>query len=219
MCTGNNGNTITMKLIQKRFLNDTREFEIADDAIYVRLKSLLKEEKLTIDLSTLDPEPVSNGTELAFFSPHKGRALFSLLLNKPNADEFNTFVDALKQKIAGEDDSMELVSAETAQSALARNVYEAPADFVESEGTGKDMSFKPVNSERLANDISMLKTYLSDDAIKPLIETLETLRAEPDNEAALQEMMDVFNGLGIYQGAVLTYATYIKVLVSKYVRF
>ena len=211
-----------MKLVQKRFLKGTREFEIVDDAVYVRIKSLFKEEKLTVDLSTLDPEPVINGSELAFFSPHKGRAVFSLLLNNPNAEKFNAFVDTLKQKITGEDNSIasvEAVSPETAQSALARNVYEEPPEFVESDNTHKAIDFQPVNTERLGTDITMLKNYLDEDDIKPLLDSLETLKAEPQNEAAFQKMMDAFNDLGINQGAVLTYATYLKILVSKYVSF
>jgi hypothetical protein len=57
---------MTMKLTQKAFLKGTREFEIIDDAIYVRIKGLLKEEKLTIGLSTLNPEAVVNGSALEF---------------------------------------------------------------------------------------------------------------------------------------------------------
>ena len=64
-----NDDTMTMKLIQKRFLKGTREFEILDeDAVYVRIKGLLKEEKLTVSLSMLNPEPVVNGSELEFYS-------------------------------------------------------------------------------------------------------------------------------------------------------
>lgn len=211
-----------MKLIQKQLLKGSREFEIVDDVLYVRIKTLLKEEKLTVDVSTLDPEPVINGTELEFYSPHKGRPIFSLLINNPNAEKVNAFVDALKQQITGGDNSaadVEVVSAETAQSALARNVYEEPPEFVESDNAQNEISFQPVNTERLDNDITMLKSYLDEPCIKPLLDSLETLKAEPENEAAFQRMMDAFNDLGIYQGAVLTYATYLKVLVSKSVSF
>ncbi|MDX2507229.1 MAG: hypothetical protein QNL62_22520 [Gammaproteobacteria bacterium] len=211
---------MTMKLLQKRFLKGTREFEIIDDAIFVRIKSLFKEEKLTVDLSTLDPEPVINGSELAFFSPYKGRPVLSLLLNKPNTEEFNTFIDTLKQKIMGEDNtfaSVEAVSPETTRSALARNVYEEPPAFQGSDDTREKSSFEPVNVERLDDDITMLRTYLDEDGFKPLLDSLETLKAEPQNEAAFQKMRDAFNDLGIYQGAVLTYAPYLNVLLSKFV--
>ena len=208
---------MTMKLVQKRFLKDTREFEIVDDTVFVRIKSLFKEEKLTVDLSMLDPEPVNNGSELAFFSQYKGRPVLSLLLNKPNTEEFNAFIATLKQKIMGEDNtfaSVEAVSPETARSALARNVYEEPPEFQGSDNTREKSSFEPVNVERLDDDIRMLKTYLDENDFKPLLDSLETLKAEPQNEAAFQKTMDTFNDLGISQGAVLTYAPYLKVLLS-----
>ena len=72
-----------------------------------------------------------------------------------------------------------------------------------------------MNAERVQEDITMLKTYLDDDAIKPLINALETLKEEPQNEAAFEAVVAVFNNLGINQGAVLNYAPYLKVLISK----
>ena len=202
------------KLVQKAFLKGSREFEIVDDTIFVRITSSLKEEKLTIDLSSLDPEPVIIGSELAFYNPHRGRPIFSLLLNKPNTEAFNAFVDKLKQCISDET-GVESVSAKTAQSALARNMYEEPPEFAEPGESPEVISFPPVNAERLNGDITMLKTYLDENDIKPLIDSLETLEADPQNEAAYQKMLDAFNNLGIKQGAVLTYASYLKVLVSQ----
>lgn len=219
----NNGNTMTMKLVQKRFLKDTREFEIIDDeAVYVRIRGLLKEEKLTVSLSMLNPEPVVNGSELEFYSDYKGRPVLSLLLNKPNAVEFNAFIDTLKKKIIGEDDTFASVdddSPDTKRSeALARNVYEEPPVFKGSADTREKISVLPVNTERLGEDITMLKTYLDEDDIKLLLDSLETLKAKPENEAAYRKMLDAFNALGIEQGAVLTYAPYINVLLSKSMR-
>jgi len=216
----NNDNTMTMKLVQKRFLKGTREFEIInDDAVHVRIRGLLKEEKLTVSLSMLNPEPVVNGSELEFYSDYKGRPVISLLLNKPNAVEFNAFIDSLKKKIIGEDDTFASVdndSPDTKRSeALARNVYEVPPEFEESADTREAKSFQPVNAERLGGDITMLKTYLDEEDIRLLLDSLETLKAEPEDEAAYRKMLDAFNALGIEQGAVLTYAPYLKVLLSK----
>ncbi len=209
---------MTMKLVQKRFLKGSREFEIADDAIFVRIKSLFKEEKLTVDLSILDPEPVINDSEMVFYSPHKGQPVFSLLLNKPNTEEFNRFIDTLKRQIKGEYNDMagaDVVSPEKAKSALAWNVHEEPPEFDEPGETRGEINFKPVNAERLAADITMLKAYLNDDEIKPLLDALEALRGEPESETTFKEMMDAFNQLGIIQGAVLTYAPYLKVVLSE----
>ena len=209
---------MTIKLVQKRFLKGTREFEIIDeDTVYVRIKGLLKEEKVTVSLSMLNPEPVVNGSELEFYSDYKGRPLISLLVNQPNAAEFNDFVDTLKKKIVGEDDifsSVDKFADEKRSEALARNVYEEPPMFDESTNTGEAISAQPVNVERLDVDITMLKTYLDEEDIKPLLDALEALKAEPENEEAYQQMLHAFNDLGITQGAVLTYATYLKVLLS-----
>ena len=210
---------MTTQLVQKRFLKGTQEFEISDDedAVYVRIKSFLKEEKRSTALSMLDPEPRVNGEELQFYSKFKGRPVLSLWLNNPNEEKFNAFVDALKKKITGDDsvdDAFNSDRADAIQEALARNVYEEPPEFAERE----QVSFKPVNAERLAEDITMLKSYLDVNAIRPLLDALEILQAEPDNEAAYMNMLDAFDKLGINQGAVLTYGTYLKVLLSNSMR-
>lgn len=208
-----------MKLTQKNFLKGTREFEILDDAVSVRIKGLFKEEKLTIGLSTLDPEPVVNNTCLEFYSRARREPVLSLLLNKPHTGEFNAFVENLKKKISEEnsgitgmeDESPELSRPE----APGWNVYEAPPEFEESDESRDETGFQPVNPERVEEDITMLKTYLNEDDIRSLIDSLEALKAEPENQAAFQKVVDIYNGLGFNQGAVLTYAPYLKVLVSR----
>jgi len=213
---------MTTKLVQKSFLNGTREFELAGDIVNVRIKQLFKEEKLTVGLAILNPEPVINGPYLEFHDRYKGHLLLSLLLNKPNAEEFNAFVDALKQGALGKDAptaGAETASSESLRSeALARNVYEEPPEFAQSDESSERIDFQPVNAARLADDITMLKTYVDEGEIKPLLDSLETLKAEPDNEVAFQKMLDAFNALGITQGAVLTYTTYLKVLLSQSLR-
>ena len=215
-----------MRLTQKVFLKGSREFEIIDETVYVRIKGLLKEEKLTISLSTLNPEPVVSGSTLDFYSLSNrspdSESLLSLFLNNPNADEFNAFVDALKrgalqkQQASGGNNTSAGAEAENPESlreaALARNVYDEPPDFDEPQ---EKEPYQPVNTERVEEDITMLKTYLDDDAIKPLINALEKLKSEPHNEVAFDAVVDIFKDLGLNQGAVLTYAPYLKVLISK----
>ncbi len=60
----------------------------------------------------------------------------------------------------------------------------------------------------------MLKTYLAEEDIQPFLLALEALKAEPQSDEAFARMVDAFNELGFYQGSVLTYATYLKVLLS-----
>ena len=76
---------------------------------------------------------------------------------------------------------------------------------------------QPIMVEGLEEDIRVLKIYLEEDDIKPLLTALEGLKDEPESEAAYQQMLDAFNELGFRQGAVLTYAHYLKSLVSKHV--
>lgn len=60
----------------------------------------------------------------------------------------------------------------------------------------------------------MLKQYLGDEEITPLLAVLEALAKDPQNAALLEQLSDVFGGLGILQGAVLTYAPCIAIILS-----
>ena len=71
-----------------------------------------------------------------------------------------------------------------------------------------------VDLHRVETSIKMLKQYLAEDDIAPLIEVLESLAAEPRNETLLAQLSDVFDGLGFLQGAVLTYAPYISIVLA-----
>ena len=210
---------MTMKLVQKRFLQGTREFQITGDAVYVRKKGLLKEERLTVSLSKLNPEPVMKGTELEFHSLAKGETLLSLFLNMPSTGEFNAFIDTLKQQIQSNDNAyaglQDVHPVSPPQEARDWNVYDEPPEFAEPTAKREKVSFRPVNPARVEEDIAMLKTYVQEAEVKPLIEALEELMEEPENEAVQQKIVDIFNGLGFYQGAVLTYAHYLKVLLSE----
>lgn len=200
---------MTTKLIQKSFLKGSREFEIADDAVSVRVKGLLKEQNLTIGLSRLNPEPQQNGSELVFCSSAKGEPVFSILLNQPSEAEFNTFVNTLRQGILAESGDNKYPSAP------GWNVYEEPSAFNDEEEK-TTVEFQPVNPDRLEEDMTMLKSYLDVNDIQSLLETIDVLKSKPNSEAALQDMIKAFNDLGLSQGAVLTYAPYLKVLLSRY---
>lgn len=205
---------LTMKLVQKRFLKGTREFEIVDDVVYARTRSLLKEEKSTVNLSAIDPEPVVTGSELEFHGLARSGPLLTLFLHNPNTDDFNAFIDTLRQRILEEQVGFSASESAAHLEGFAGNVHDAPPEFDEPDENHEGTGFQPVNPDRVGDDINMLKTYLNEADIAPLLVSLEALRAAPDSEAAFQQVVEAFNELGFNQGAVLTYAPYLKVLVS-----
>jgi len=87
------------KLIQKHILYGRREFELRDDVVKIKISSLVDENKdFEVELAMINPEPVISKSRLEFHSRVKCSPLLSLYFNKPNAKEFNAFVDALKAK-------------------------------------------------------------------------------------------------------------------------
>lgn len=87
-----------MKLIQKHLIKGTQEFELRDNEVFVRIKSPFKQKELSVPLEILNPEPVVNGSVLDFHSRVKCGPMFSLFINKPNPQEYNQFVDAVKKR-------------------------------------------------------------------------------------------------------------------------
>ncbi len=73
---------------------------------------------------------------------------------------------------------------------------------------------KKIDPMILGTSIELLRQYVNDSSIEPLISTLEVLKKDPNNELLFQEFADAFEALGIVQGAVLTYAPYISSLLS-----
>ena len=203
-----------MKLVQKQFLKGSREFEIIDEAVMVRIKKPMKEEKLTVMLHILNPEPVVNGQFLDFHSRVKCGPLLSLLIDKPDPAQFNAFVDELKQRARNEYSAFVGVSTGATAEGLAANVYEEPPDFDEPAKNPGDKKVKPIRVADIETSIRMLQQYLDDDEIKPLLAALEALQAEPDNRSHFNQLVQTFDKLGPRQGAVLTYAPYIGILLS-----
>jgi len=200
-----------MKLVQKQFLKGVREFEITDDVINVRMKSLLKEEKVTVVLTILNPEPVVNGPFLEFHSRVKCGPLLSLMMNKPNAEEFDVFVNQLKQRIRQEYNSFAGLKAGSQLEGLNGNTYEEPPEFEEPRKNQTGNNVKPA---RIDEAIQMLNQHLGTEEIKPLLTALETLKENPENESHFDQLAKVFDDLGPRQGAVLTYAPYVSLLLS-----
>ena len=204
-----------MKLVQKQFLQGRREFEIIDDAVNVRIKTPFREEKLTVMLAVIDPEPVANGSLLEFYSRVRDdEPLLSLLPDKPNPGEYNAFVDALKRRAREEYRAFAGIRSVAGEDVLPGNVYEAPPDFDTPAVNRPAKSARPVNIENIDTAIRMLEQYLDAGEIRPLLAALEALKDEPENESRIDRLVESFGELGTQQGAVLTYAPYVGVLLS-----
>ena len=200
-----------MKLVQKQLFKGIREFEIIDATINSRIKTLRKEKKLTVDLAMINPEPIVNKPFLEFHSRVKSAPLLALLIDKPNAREFNAFVDALKQRARQEYNAFAGFSTGTTPDRLPGNVYQEPPEFGELD---KNRARTKVVPLRVDETIQMLKQHLDGDEIEALVTALEALKAAPENEASYDQLLKAFDDLGPRQGAVLTYAPYVNLLLT-----
>lgn len=64
-----------------------------------------------------------------------------------------------------------------------------------------------VNGEKLELAIELLKTHVTDASVKPFIAILEAIKRQPDNTTLHAQLYEEFQNLGIFQGAILTYAS------------
>ena len=204
---------MTSKLVQKHLVKGTREFEIIEDTVVVRSKSRFKaEEPLTVMLTVLNTEPVISKSLLEFTSRVNNEPLVSLFLAKPNPDEFNAFVNLLKQKIQEEFNAFAGLKSGI-PSGMERNVHEEPPEF-DTPDTERTLKSKKITSEGVAEAIRMLTQHIEADEIRPFLSALEALQADPESTSHLGKMISEFEALGPNQGAVLSYAPYISALLS-----
>lgn len=203
-------NDMTTKLIQKHLFKGTREFEIVGDQVLVKSR---KEETLSVTLAVLNPEPVITRSHLEFISRVNGEVLLSLALSRPNVTEFNDFVNTLKKMALAEFNAISGISVEAKTATLNGNLYEDPPEF--SEVAPADISkAKSISVDGLENAINMLNTYVNNEEVQPLISALDSLKQAPQDHSKLVDVATVFNELGTSQGAVLTYAPYITIMLS-----
>lgn len=204
-----------MKLTQKHLFRGTQEFEIVDDHVKVRIKAPFKdEETLTVMLTVLNPEPVITRSSLDFTSRVNGEALLSFFLGKPNADEFNAFVSALKNKAQDEYQAFAGLKQTNRPSAPGGNVFDEPPEFEDDPQEQSTHIGKALDPARIEESVQMLRTYLNSEDIAPFMTVLEKLGSDPNNEALQIEVLNAFQDLGPTQGAVLTYAPYVGILMS-----
>ncbi|MES9991282.1 MAG: hypothetical protein ABW098_04975 [Candidatus Thiodiazotropha sp.] len=203
-----------MKLIQKDLIKGTQEFELVDDHVKVRIKApFKKEETLTVMLTVLDPEPVISKSFLHFNSRVNAEPLLSLFLGKPNTEAFNGFVNALKQKAFEEFNAFAGLQSGPGPAAKSPSQYGEPTEFDEAEQVQLTKNREHIKAERIDETIQLLKQHLELDDIRPLVSALEALKADTNSDTLLMQVLHAFNELGPYQGAVLTYAPYVSILL------
>lgn len=73
---------------------------------------------------------------------------------------------------------------------------------------------RPIEAADIDIAVRMLRTYVEDPAIDPLVSNLEALKSDPANPTCQARVIEAFNDLGVLQGAALTYAPYLNIFVS-----
>jgi hypothetical protein len=201
------------KLVQKSLFHGTQEFEIDGEQLHVRIKTPFKQESLTVLLSVLNPEPVIDKATLDFVSRVNGEPLVSLRLAKPDPQRFNDFVSTLKQLAAAEYNAFSGIRSGEAETApeLGGNSYDEPPEFDDDQIRP---AHRQVNTEEVDTAIRMLETHLESGEVATLLAALQALRDAPEDYARLTDLARVFGELGASQGAVLTYAPYVGLLLS-----
>ena len=207
-------NIMLSKIVQKDLVKGRREFEIIDDYVNIVIKEHFKKpETITVMLSVLNSEPVIGRSSLEFTSRVNNETLISFFLGKPNAKEFNDFISLLKQKAHDEYKAFAGIKANSSPQ-LQGNAYEEPPEFDDMEKSASKQKWKPVNIANLEESIQMLHDYVGGDEINPLLTALEALLADPENIDIRKNVFKSFEALGLEQGAVLTYAPYVGILMS-----
>jgi hypothetical protein len=207
---------MTTKLIQRHLLKGTREFELGDDHVNVRIKApFRKEEVLTVMLTVLDPEPVISKSCLDFNSRVNGEPLISLYLGKPNTAAVNAFVRALKSQAHEAFSAFAGLRSNTGSAGLGANAHEEAPEFEESDQEEMDAVRRDLDPARIGEAIQMLNQYLEPDDTAALVAALAALEEDPGNEALVVQVVNAFHELGPRQGAVLTYAPYVGMILSE----
>jgi hypothetical protein len=166
-----------------------------------------------VSLLIIDSEPVTEEPYLHFLDSVRRDPVLTLYLNRPNPSEFNAFVDELKQRVMAKNAFRGQTTAGV-RSPLGGNSYDEPPDDMEPQRIRVARIQTNINVERLDGDIQMLRQYVNEPEVEPLITALEALKSDPQSEANQMRVVEVFNGLGLWQGSVLTYAPYVGILLS-----
>ena len=206
---------MTIKLIQKHLVRGTQEFALVDDYVSIRTRARFrKTEEMRVMLTVLDPDPVISESYLNFNSRVNGEPLVSLFLGKPNTEAFNTFVNELKRQAQEAFHAFAGLRSATPPTGLNGNLHDEPAETEDIALDRRTKIRRTLDSTRLDEAVQMLRQYLDEEATQPLITVLEALKEDPKSEKLLAQAVNAFDGLGSRQGAVLTYAPYVSIVLS-----
>lgn len=78
----------------------------------------------------------------------------------------------------------------------------------------KNAKLQSIKAVDIDKAVYMLRKYVADPGINPLVSALEALKTEPQNEDFQTQVINAFNALNHLQGAALTYAPYLNIFVS-----
>ncbi len=204
---------MTTRITQKRLFRGSQTLEVVDAELKIRMLSPFRKEAVSsIPLSVLNPEPILSTATVSFVSRASGQALVKLAIGKPDQRTFNEFVNTLKARILAASDP---VASTTDQAPpFHGNVQDAPPELADDNQPIRARIRQAVKPAELEVAIDMLKKHLEDEHFGAFIACLEDLKQDPADETRLEEVARRFDGLGIGQGAVLTYAPYLGFLLS-----
>ena len=206
---------MTTKLIQKHLVRGTQEFELVDDHVSIRTKARFgKTEEMRVMLTVLNPDPVISESLLNFNSRVNGEPLISLFLGKPNTEAFNAFVNELKRQAQDSFHAFAGLRSAAPPAGVDGSVYGEPTKTDDIAPDQRTKIRRALDSTRLDEAVQMLRQYLDEEATQPLITVLEALKEDPKSEKLLIQAINAFDGLGSRQGAVLTYAPYVSIILS-----
>ena len=75
-------------------------------------------------------------------------------------------------------------------------------------------STQDVDIAKIDTSIRMIKEYIKESGINPLIVVVEALKKDPNNVSFVTQLSDALRDIGPMQGAVFTYAPYLTNFLS-----
>jgi len=72
-----------------------------------------------------------------------------------------------------------------------------------------------INISKIEESIDSLTTYVKEGGVDAVIAVLKAIKANPEDLTLLDQLSDSMTPLGVWKGAVLNYAPYVAILMSR----